>query len=69
MPDGKQIRYVGGGESPPSVPEWYIDHSWKPDYRPPARIAAPAGTYLLDRHFPHYGPSGFHWFLYRRQGS
>ena len=65
-PGDRRFVYLAGTQGAPSTPEWYIVHSLERDFRPADRVSTPWGTYGLERVFPYYGLSGFHWALYRR---
>ena len=45
--------------------DWIIRHTQEYDPEAPEVLRLTAGTYTLFRHYPYYGPSGMHWFVYR----
>ena len=55
---------VDGAESRERV-EWIIRHTQEYEPEAPDVMQLAAGTYTLFRHYPYYGPSGMHWFVYQ----
>jgi hypothetical protein len=72
LPSGKKVVYVPGtGNQPESAPEWLIVHRLgtdDPPSPPIPRFLLPNGSgYVLNGVFPSSTPSGFWWFLYRKE--
>ena len=54
------------GSGPPGGVPWFIVHSQEYKPRLPESFQFGPVRYQLWRHYPCYGPSGMHWFVYRR---
>lgn len=69
----KPLRYFRHEQFPPEGTEWFLVQSFDPQPEPSATLrlagddAGAAHDYLLERSFPYFGASGWHWFLYHRQ--
>ena len=67
LPEGKRIDYVDRQSRATRPPEWFIVHGQEREPNPQQALSLPSGAvYILQRSFPYYGPSGWHWFVYRR---
>ena len=63
----QQLVYARRADLRQPGPTWLILHSFAQPPQPSLAITVKAGTsYRLKRSFPYYGPSGTHWFVYRR---
>jgi len=67
LPAGRSIRYYPEGTWHDGAPEWFLAHALDVGVAPPHRLVGlNGGSYVLARAFPHYGLSGWDWFVYRR---
>ncbi len=66
LPIGSALRYLPQGAIPPEGTRWYVTHGKDLDEHPPPSLDVGGAHYQLERVFSYYGPSGFHWYLYRR---
>jgi hypothetical protein len=67
LPAPHRLRYRPASRPPPQGFDWLILQTPDPDPPPPAPEVRLGGQRLvLDASYPAYGPSGMHWFLYRR---
>jgi hypothetical protein len=71
LPPGKKVVYLPGtGIRPEAAPEWIIVHrlGMDPASHPAPRFLLPNGSgYVFKEVFPSSTPSGFWWFLYRKE--
>ena len=67
VPPGR-IIYVPAPEAARAGADWFLAHRLNDDDAPPPRsFRGPRGAaFALARVFPHAGPSGWAWYLYRR---
>jgi hypothetical protein len=65
---GRQFEYVP--DDSPVPPDWYL-FTQQPDDPPVEQLIAPQwhANYQLEAQFPHYGLSGWDWWLFRRVGA
>ncbi len=63
VPDRLTIRH---GSGPKEGLDWILLHSNERHPPQPIGVEALGHTFRLYRQYPYYGPSGTHWFLYRR---
>lgn len=66
LPD-KKIVYCEMQRVPSEGVNWILTHSQARNPQSPQVLRLPTGHfYTLRKEFRHYGPSGWHWFLYER---
>lgn len=67
---GRVLRYLDPPEWREEPPDWFITHSQDLLHRPKtAYHFSGVGSYSLDSEYRFSGVSGWHWFVYRREGS
>lgn len=71
LPPGKKVVYLPGtGILPEASPEWFIVHRTGTGIHstPPTGFQLPNGSgYIIKSVFPSSTPSGFWWYLYRKE--
>ena len=66
LPERPALTYYEHDSLPPGGTEWILLETIVREPQPKTRIRRAGSDYDLVEWFPYRGPSGLHWFLYRR---
>lgn len=72
VPRARRVRYetLAPGSAPTALPEFFLTHSFAREPNPERELRIDGARYDLAFVAPYFGElSGFHWFVYRRQGA
>lgn len=66
LPQERTVSFISEGDLR-ALPQWMIVHSDDPDVSPETAMGPDVARYELAGSFPHFGPSGWTWHVYRRR--